>query len=37
MHFRLLPKSMTLVDPEMTLDCNYALCCNTHMCFGANH
>jgi len=26
--FRLVPKSTTLVDPEMTLDGNYALCCN---------
>ena len=35
--FRLVPKSTTLVDPEMTLDGNYALRCITHMCFGANH
>ena len=35
--FRLVPKSTTLVDPEMTLDGNYALCCIIHMCFGANH
>jgi len=27
----------TLVDPEMTLDGNYALRCITHVCFGANH
>ena len=25
--FRLVPKSTTLVDPEMTLDGNYAFCC----------
>jgi len=25
MRFRLVPKSTTLVEPEMTLDCNYAL------------
>jgi len=25
------PKSMTLVDPEMTLGSNYALCCITHV------
>jgi len=35
--FRLLPKSTTMVDREMTLDSNYALCCITHMCLGANH
>jgi len=35
--FRLVPKSTTLVDPEMTLDGNYALRCVTHVCFGANH
>jgi len=35
--FRLVPKSRTLIDPEMTLDCNYALCCSTHNVFGANH
>jgi len=29
--FRLVPKSTTLVDPEMTLDGNYALCC-IHTC-----
>ena len=29
--FRLIPKSTTLVDPEMTLDDNYALCC-IHTC-----
>ena len=34
---RLVPKATTLVDPEMTLDGNYALCCITHMSFGANH
>jgi len=37
MRFRLVPKPTTLVDPEMTLDGNYALRCITHMCFGANH
>ena len=31
--FRLVPKSTTLVDPEMTLDGNYALWCITHMFF----
>jgi len=35
--FQLVPKSTSLVDPEMTLDGNYALCCITHMLFGANH
>jgi len=34
---RLVPKSTTLVDPEMTLDGISALCCITHMFFGANH
>jgi len=34
--FRLVPKSRTLVDPEMTLDRNYALCCITLVFFGAN-
>jgi len=29
--FRLVPKSTTLVDPEMTLDGNYELCC-VHTC-----
>ena len=29
--FRLVPKSTTLVDPEMTLDGNYALHCITHV------
>jgi len=28
---RLVPKSTTLVDPEMTLEGNYALCCITHV------
>jgi len=38
MHFYgQLPKSTTLVDPEMTLDGDCALSCTTHMCFGANH
>jgi len=35
--FRLVPKSTTLVDPEMTLNGYDALCCITHVCFGANH
>ena len=35
--FRLVPKSTTLVDREMTLGGNYALCCITLMFFGANH
>ena len=35
--FRLVSKSTTLVDREMTLDGNYALRCITRMCFGANH
>jgi len=35
MRFRLIPKSATLIDPEMTLDGNYALRCITHMFFGA--
>jgi len=35
--FRLVPKSTALVDSEMTLDGNYAVCCITHMSFGANH
>jgi len=35
--FQLVPKLTTLVDPEMTLDGNYALRCITHMCLGANH
>ena len=35
--FRLVPKSTTLVDPEITLDGNYALRCITHVCFGDHH
>jgi len=35
--FRFVPKLTTLVEPEMTLDGNYALRCITHVCFGANH
>ena len=35
--FRLVPKSTTLVDPEMTLDSNYALHYITLVCFGAHH
>jgi len=31
MRFRLVPKSTTFVDPEMTLDGNYALRCITHV------
>jgi len=31
MHFRLVPKSTTLDDSEMTLDGNYALCCIIHL------
>jgi len=33
--FRLMPKSTTLVDPELTLNGHYALCYITHMYFGA--
>jgi len=29
--FRLVPKSTTLVNPEMTFDGNYARCCITHV------
>jgi len=36
-HFRLVPKSTTLNDPELTLNGYYALSCITHMSFGANH
>jgi len=32
--FRLVPKSTTLVDPEMTLDGNFARCCITQMFFS---
>jgi len=35
--FRLVPKSTTLDDPELTLNGYYALCCITHMSFGAHH
>jgi len=35
--FRLVPKSTTLVDPDMSLDGNYPLRCITRVCFGANH
>ena len=35
--FRLVPKSTTLDDPELTLNGNYALCCITYMSFGAHH
>ena len=34
--FRLVPKSTTLDDPELTLN-GYALCCITHMSFGVHH
>jgi len=37
MCFRLLPKSTTLVDPEITLDGNDALRCIAHKCLSANH
>jgi len=35
--FRLVPKSTTLDDPELTLNGYYALCCITHMSLGAHH
>jgi len=35
--FRLVSKSTTLDDPELTLNGYYALCCITHMSFGAHH
>ena len=35
--FWLLPKPTTLDDPEFTLNGYYALCCITHMSFGAHH
>ena len=35
--FRLVPKSTTLNDPELTLNSYYALCCITHMSFAAHH
>ena len=35
--FRLVPKSTTLDDPELTLNGYYALCCITHVSFGAHH
>ena len=31
MRFRLVPKSTTLVDPELTLNGHYALCYITHV------
>ena len=34
--FRLVPKSTTLDDPELTLNGYYALCCITHTSFGAH-
>jgi len=34
---RLVPKSTTLDDPELTLNGYYALSCITHMSFGAHH
>jgi len=33
MTFRLVPKSTTLDDPELTLNGYYALCCIIHMSF----
>ena len=35
--FRLIPKSTTLDDPELTLNGYYALCCITHVAIGAHH
>ena len=35
--FRLVPKSTTLDDAELTLNGYYALCCITHMSFGAQN
>jgi len=35
--FRLVAKSTTLDDPELTLNGYYALCCITYMYFGAHH
>jgi len=35
--FRLEPKSANLDDPELTLNGYYALCCITHVSFGAHH
>ena len=35
--FRLVPKSTTLDDPELTLNGYYALCYITYMCFGAHY
>jgi len=35
--FRFVPKSTTLDDRELTLNGYYALCCITHMSFGAHH
>jgi len=37
MRFRLVPKSETLVDPELTLNGHYALYYITHIYFGAHH
>jgi len=36
-HFRLVPKSTTLDDPELTLNGYYALCCTKHISYGAHH
>jgi len=35
--FRLVPKSTTLDDPELTLNGYYALCCITHISIGTHH
>jgi len=35
--FRLVPKSTTLDDPELTLNDYYAFSCITHMSFGAHN
>jgi len=35
--FRLVPKSTTLDDPELTLNGYHALCYITHISFGDNH
>jgi len=37
MRFRLVPKSTTLDDPELTLNGYYAFRYITHMSFGADH
>jgi len=35
--FGLVPKSMTVVDPELTLNSRYSLCYITHMFFFGAH